>query len=165
MSDLLKLQAEIVPLRIRAPANAFSTSANWIFNWLIVVITPIAFANIGYKTYIIFCIINAFICPVVYFFYPETAYRSLEEMDSIFLKTRSIFDVVKVAKKEPRRYGKNGELLRLYDESEVHAVVARRRGSIGAERKSNTAGAEGYLGGSVEGKDNASRDGNGEEKV
>jgi hypothetical protein len=28
--------AEIVPLRIRAPANALSTSANWAFNFMVV---------------------------------------------------------------------------------------------------------------------------------
>ena len=28
--------AEIVPLRIRAPANALSTSANWLFNFMVV---------------------------------------------------------------------------------------------------------------------------------
>lgn len=39
-----------------------------------------AFANIGYQTYIIFAVINAFMVPCVYFFYPETAYRSLEEV-------------------------------------------------------------------------------------
>jgi hypothetical protein len=71
--------AEIVPLRIRAPANGLSTSANWIFNFMVVMITPVAFSSIGYKTYIIFAVINFFIIPVVYFFYPETAYRSLEE--------------------------------------------------------------------------------------
>jgi hypothetical protein len=71
--------AEIVPLRIRAPANGLSTSANWIFNFLVVMITPVAFSSIGYQTYIIFAVINLFIIPIVYFFYPETAYRSLEE--------------------------------------------------------------------------------------
>jgi sugar porter (SP) family MFS transporter len=63
--------AEIVPLRIRAPANALSTSANWIFNFLVVMITPVAFNNIGYQTYIIFAVINAFMVPCVYFFYPR----------------------------------------------------------------------------------------------
>ncbi|KAH0148825.1 general substrate transporter, partial [Aureobasidium melanogenum] len=71
--------AEIVPLRIRAPANALSTSANWIFNFMVVMITPVAFDTIGYQTYIIFAVINAFIVPCVYFFYPETRLRSLEE--------------------------------------------------------------------------------------
>lgn len=101
--------AEIVPLRIRAPANALSTSANWAFNFMVVMITPVSFSSIGYKTYIIFAVINAFICPVVYFFYPETAYRSLEEMDVIFRKTKNIFTVVWTAKHEPHMYGKNGE--------------------------------------------------------
>ena len=54
---------------------------------------------------------NAFIVPTVYFFYPETANRSLEEMDIIFRKSKSIFDTVGIAKREPRRYGKHGELL------------------------------------------------------
>ncbi|KAI4182180.1 MAG: hypothetical protein L6R41_006149 [Letrouitia leprolyta] len=57
---------------------------------------------------------------VVWFFYPETAYRSLEEMDSIFRKCHSFFTVVKIAKNEPQRYGKNGELLIRYEETEEH---------------------------------------------
>ncbi|KAL8904131.1 MAG: hypothetical protein Q9207_003482 [Kuettlingeria erythrocarpa] len=112
--------AEIVPLRIRAPANAFSTSANWIWNFMVVMITPISFSSIGYKTYIIFAVINAAIFPCVWFFYPETAYRSLEEMDSIFRKCDSIFTIVKIAKDEPQRYGKKGELLIRYEETDEH---------------------------------------------
>ncbi|KAL8884854.1 MAG: hypothetical protein Q9215_007184 [Flavoplaca cf. flavocitrina] len=63
---------------------------------------------------------NAFIFPCVWFLYPETAYRSLEEMDSIFRKCHSIFTVVKIAKNEPQRYGKKGELLIRYEETEEH---------------------------------------------
>lgn len=48
--------AEIVPLKIRAPTNALATSGNWIFNFMVVMITPPAFANIGYQTYIIFAV-------------------------------------------------------------------------------------------------------------
>ncbi|KAH6655166.1 general substrate transporter [Truncatella angustata] len=115
--------AEIVPLRIRAPANALSTSGNWIFNFLVVMITPVAFSSIAHHTYTIFAVINAFIVPCVYFFYPETAYRSLEEMDAIFHKApgaKGWIGVVKVAREEPRRYGKNGELLIDYKETEEH---------------------------------------------
>ncbi|KAG5929391.1 hypothetical protein E4U42_006131 [Claviceps africana] len=106
--------AEITPLRTRAPANALSTSSNWIFNFMVVMITPIAFTNIANHTYTIFAIINAIIVPSVYFFFPETAYRSLEEMDTIFQKVhgwQGAFQVVHQARIEPRRYGKNGELL------------------------------------------------------
>ena len=48
--------AEIVPLRIRAPANSLSSSANWAFNFMVVMITPVAFQSIGYQTYIIFAV-------------------------------------------------------------------------------------------------------------
>ncbi|GIZ42309.1 hypothetical protein CKM354_000558400 [Cercospora kikuchii] len=119
--------SEIVPLRIRAPSSALSTSANWIFNFMVVMVTPVAFDTIGYKTYIIFAVINAFIVPCVYFFYPETAYRSLEEMDEIFHKTTGVFDVVSIARpvNTPHRYDKNGRLLISYLETEEH----RRRAS------------------------------------
>lgn len=125
--------AEIVPLRIRAPANGLSTSANWIFNFMVVMITPVSFSSIGYKTYIIFAVINAFIFPFVYFFYPETAYRSLEEVDTIFRKTKGWFDVVSTAEHEPLRYGKNGELLIDYEQTEEHAARLRGAGSQGVK--------------------------------
>jgi len=119
--------AEIVPLGIRARTNALSTSANWAFNFMVVMITPVSFSSIGYRTYIIFAVINAFIVPVVYFFYPETAYRSLEEMDSIFRKTKSWFGAVSTARNEPRRYGKNGELLIDYEQTDEHREKVRKQ--------------------------------------
>ena len=69
---------------------------------------------------------NAFIFPVVYFFYPETAGRSLEEMDSIFRKCHSSLTAVKVAHDEPRRFGKKGELLIDYEDTDEH----QRRASV-----------------------------------
>ena len=79
----------------------------------------------------------------MYFFYPETAYRSLEEMDSIFAKTRNVFTVVKTAKEEPRRFGKNGEVLINYDETEEHfrrASIATMSGKAGAEMRGSRGG-------------------------
>ncbi|KAI5308571.1 hypothetical protein KEM55_005384 [Ascosphaera atra] len=102
--------AEIVPLKIRAPTNALSTSSNWIFNWMVVMIGPPAFDHIGYKTYIIFAVINAFIFPTVYFFFPETQGRSLEEMDDIFKKADNVFNSVSISINEPHKYDKHGRL-------------------------------------------------------
>ncbi|EPQ59314.1 sugar transporter [Gloeophyllum trabeum ATCC 11539] len=76
--------AEIVGLRIRAPANALSTASNWIFNFVVVMVTGPAFDHIKWRTYIVFAALNAFIIPVVYLFFPETAGRSLEDMDVVF---------------------------------------------------------------------------------
>ena len=46
--------------------------------------TPIAIQNIGYQFYIVFAILNAAWLPVIYLFLPETANRTLEEMDEVF---------------------------------------------------------------------------------
>jgi hypothetical protein len=68
---------------------------------------------------------------------PETAGRSLEEMDEIFHQVhgfKGIFTAVKVAREMPRRYGKHGELLINYDETpEARRVSERRRSSVAAQ--------------------------------
>lgn len=80
---------------------------------------------------------NAFIVPVAYFLYPETANRSLEEMDIIFRKSKSIFDTVGIAINEPRRYSKHVELLikaeDMGDERMRNASVVS--GTAGKEKK------------------------------
>jgi sugar porter (SP) family MFS transporter len=63
---------EILPLRLRQKGSSISTASNWIMNFLIVKITPLAIANIGYKTYIIFAVLNSLWVPIIYFFFPET---------------------------------------------------------------------------------------------
>lgn len=78
--------AEINPLKTRAKANAVSTCSNWLWNFTIVMVTPVMIANIGWKTYLVFAIFNASFLPIIYLFYPETAGRSLEEIDLIFAK-------------------------------------------------------------------------------
>lgn len=49
-------------------------------------ITPIMITNIGWGTYLFFAVVNACFLPLIYFTYPETARRSLEEIDIIFAK-------------------------------------------------------------------------------
>ncbi|EMC96685.1 hypothetical protein BAUCODRAFT_486044 [Baudoinia panamericana UAMH 10762] len=117
-------QVEVIPLRIRGPANALSTAANWLINFVVVLIAPVAFHTIGYRTYIIFAVTNFVAVPLVYFFYPETGYRSLEEVDVIFhaasLGPNPWLNVVKIAANEPLWYGKDGEEPFLYEESDWH---------------------------------------------
>jgi hypothetical protein len=78
--------AEINPIKTRAKANAVSTCFNWLFNFAVVMITPVMIDNIGWGTYLVFAVINACFFPIIYFFYPETKQRSLEEIDIIFAK-------------------------------------------------------------------------------
>ncbi|PWN31539.1 putative sugar transporter [Meira miltonrushii] len=105
--------AEICPLSIRAAANGLSTASNWIFNFLVVLVTPISFYQIDYGTYLVFMSLNAIIFFVTFFCFPETAGRSLEEMSGIFEKasTRNPYDVVRIEQRTPRRYDKQGQLL------------------------------------------------------
>lgn len=67
---------------------------------------------------------NAVILPIVYFLYPETSLRCLEEMDYIFHTANSSprpwLDVVKIAANEPLWYGKDSEDFYDYEASEWH---------------------------------------------
>lgn len=78
--------SEILPLRLRARGSAVSTACNWIFNYMIVQITPISINRIGYRTYIIFAVLNAAWVPIVYIFFPETKGLELEDVDRLFAK-------------------------------------------------------------------------------
>jgi len=75
---------EINELRFRAKGAALATTANWIWNFTIVEITPIGIQNLGWRFYLIFMVFNACFVPIIYFFYPETAGKSLEELDLLY---------------------------------------------------------------------------------
>lgn len=51
---------------------------------MIVQITPIAIENIGWKTYIIFAVLNSFFVPIIFLFFPETKGLELEDVDRLF---------------------------------------------------------------------------------
>lgn len=75
----------------------------WASNsFLIAEVSPIAFTSIGEKYFIVFAVMNIVSAVTIYFFYPETAGCSLEEIDEIFIQSKSIFDPVKVARQFPR---------------------------------------------------------------
>lgn len=90
--------AEMAPLQIRAAVSAVSTATVWSFNFLLAQVTPVGFATIGNYFYLIFAVMNACIVPSVYFFFPETKGRSLEEIDEIFTRSKSILDPPRVAR-------------------------------------------------------------------
>ncbi|RGP75393.1 sugar transporter stl1 [Fusarium sporotrichioides] len=76
--------SEILPLRLRQRGSSISTAANWIFNYMIVQITPISINNIGWRTYIIFAVLNALWVPLIFLFFPETKGLELEDVDHLF---------------------------------------------------------------------------------
>ncbi|KNG50778.1 sugar transporter-like protein [Stemphylium lycopersici] len=122
--------AEITNLRIRIQANALSTCSNWLSNFLIVMITPPAFANLTYNTYTMFAVFNACLIPSVYFFFPEPKGRSLEELDVIFASAHQQgINPVKQAKEMPKLVGRELDVeIARYFGGDVED--ARRRSSI-----------------------------------
>ncbi|RAQ41840.1 sugar transporter [Aspergillus flavus] len=75
---------ELYPMRLRGKGVALSTSGNWAFNTALGLFTPPAFANIRWQTYIIFGVFNTAMFIHVYFFFPETAGKTLEETEAMF---------------------------------------------------------------------------------
>lgn len=98
---------EINSLSMRTKGAALGTASNWIFNYMVVEITPIGIESLGWKFYIIWTIFNASFVPIVYLFYPETSDRTLEDIDRLFRENGSILvfrDPDAVGRKRPARY-------------------------------------------------------------
>ena len=87
-------------------------------------ITPPAFANLQWKTYLMFAVFNAAIFPCVWLFFPEPKGRSLEELDVIFASAHAKKEnPVKTAREAPKLQGPEleRELERYFDTGAVPA--------------------------------------------
>ncbi|KAJ5106124.1 sugar transporter [Penicillium angulare] len=93
---------EIAPLAMRGTINGIGLSTFWALFFLITESTPLAFEAIGWRYFLVFAIMNVIIIGVVYFLFPETSGRTLEEIDQIFVSSNNIWDCVQVAKQLPR---------------------------------------------------------------
>lgn len=63
---------------------ALSTTSNWLCNFIIAFITPPLFSSIAAGYYFLllgFCVVSGIF---VFFVYPETAHRTLEELGEVF---------------------------------------------------------------------------------
>ncbi|KAK4120462.1 general substrate transporter [Parathielavia appendiculata] len=79
---------ELYPLRLRGKAVALATSANWAFNFALAYFVPVAFETITWKVYVIFAVFCACMFLHVFFAFPETANKTLEEVEEIFDDTK-----------------------------------------------------------------------------
>ena len=101
-SNMWIYPSELLPLKLRLRGGALAVVSQWLFTFLVVEITPVMITNIGYKSYIVFAVINFFTIPVVYYCYPETCQLPLEAVDLLFADRNgerpSIFRVVRDSK-------------------------------------------------------------------
>lgn len=81
---LYSYPTEIFPYELRSWGVAFTlicTNASLIVGQLA---NPVAMASIGWRYYILFCCLNVVFLTVVWFIFPETKGKSLEEIASVF---------------------------------------------------------------------------------
>ena len=76
--------SEVFPLRVRGKAVALATSANWVFNFALSYFVPPAFVNIQWKVYTVFGVFGIAMFVHVLFLFPETAGKTLEEVEEMF---------------------------------------------------------------------------------
>ncbi|KAI1780323.1 general substrate transporter [Hypoxylon cercidicola] len=89
---------EVAPLRLRMAMSSISTANHWAWNFVVVMVTPIAIRSIGWQYYIVFAVVSACIPVSVYFLYPETMGRNLEEIDLMFKQAPSAWAAVQYEK-------------------------------------------------------------------
>ncbi|KAI0727511.1 general substrate transporter [Fomitopsis betulina] len=76
---------ETFPLYVRAKGNAWGVVGWSIGNGWLTLLNPVMFNSIRENTLHIFGAVNFLAIPMVWAFYPETANRTLEEMDHLFM--------------------------------------------------------------------------------
>ncbi|KAL6229730.1 hypothetical protein BDW75DRAFT_89974 [Aspergillus navahoensis] len=94
--------SEVAPARLRVAMSAFSAANHWLWNFVVVMVTPVALDTIGYKYYVMYTVLAACIPISVYFFYPETMNRNLELINQVFRDASSPWEIVSMARKLPQ---------------------------------------------------------------
>ncbi|KAJ5648578.1 hypothetical protein N7490_004950 [Penicillium lividum] len=93
---------EVAPVRLRVAMTSISTANHWLWNFVVVMVTPVALDTIGYQYYIMYAILSACIPILVYFFYPETMNRNLELLNHVFRDASSPSKIVSMARNLPQ---------------------------------------------------------------
>ncbi|KII90641.1 hypothetical protein PLICRDRAFT_174023 [Plicaturopsis crispa FD-325 SS-3] len=79
------LPSEIFPLALRSTGISITTSATWMSNFIIGLVSPMMLANLDHGgTYFFFAAFSLLAFLTTYFLFPETKGRNLEEMDAAF---------------------------------------------------------------------------------
>jgi hypothetical protein len=71
-------------LEMRTKGASLAMSTNWICNYAVVQATLPGIESLGFKFWIIWAVICFAFIPITYFLYPETANRTLEDIDRFF---------------------------------------------------------------------------------
>ncbi|KAF9877964.1 putative glycerol proton symporter of the plasma subject to glucose-induced inactivation protein [Colletotrichum karsti] len=81
--------SEVNSLGWRTRGAAAATATNWIGGFVVTQFTKVGVDNLHWGFYLIFAVICWAYFPMVFFLYPETSNRTLEDMDQIFIRNPS----------------------------------------------------------------------------
>ncbi|UPX20395.1 uncharacterized protein EKO05_0010627 [Ascochyta rabiei] len=124
---------EILPLHVRAKGTAVGPiiSANWLWNFFVVMITPTLLNSLAWKGYLIFMALNFSFIPLVFFCYPETANLSLEEVDWLFYEGGAVAKSRRV-----RKFGWEAEDGAVLEQGSGGSVGSNKEeGEVGTEKR------------------------------
>ncbi|KAK5173969.1 uncharacterized protein LTR77_001048 [Saxophila tyrrhenica] len=76
--------AEINSQSMRNTGASISTTTNWLFVYVVVLVTPLGISNLGYGYYLMFGLFTLTFLPFIWYFYVETAGLTLEQIDQVF---------------------------------------------------------------------------------
>ncbi|KIW89540.1 uncharacterized protein Z519_09696 [Cladophialophora bantiana CBS 173.52] len=102
---------EILPTPVRAVLGGTITAWGSAFVICLVQVTPIAIEHISWKYFMIFVICTALYTVIFYFYFPETANKTLEEVEELFGDPVAIHieDAARQAELDPVSYLKERE--------------------------------------------------------
>ncbi|KAF5541172.1 sugar transporter [Fusarium phyllophilum] len=75
---------EITPLDLRHVGSSIAAFSEWLWTFVIALVTPYAIDTAGWKLYLLFCVMILLNIPFTFFFLPETSGKTLEELDYVF---------------------------------------------------------------------------------
>lgn len=78
------IPSELFPITLRSKGVAISTMTCWIFNLIVVMITPALTSQTGYGVFLFYCVFAFLSIFFVIFLVPETNGVPLEKMDEVF---------------------------------------------------------------------------------
>ncbi|CAG7931609.1 unnamed protein product [Penicillium olsonii] len=90
--------AEVAPARLRAAISSLATANHWLWNLVVLLVTPVAIDTIGFWYYVIYALISGTILICIYLFYPETMRRSLESVNMVFIEASTVWKIVPLAR-------------------------------------------------------------------
>ncbi|PYH49442.1 hexose carrier protein [Aspergillus saccharolyticus JOP 1030-1] len=93
---------EVAPIHLRTAMSAVSTANHWLWNFVVVMVTPVALDTLGYRYYVMYAVISACIPISVALFYPETMNRNLELLDHAFRDAPTPWQIVSMARSLPQ---------------------------------------------------------------